>query len=142
MSPKPYVNYNKMKRFIFKLLAFKRVRSFFFCARGLVRPAMGHHHQLQSDAVTCQLGNYYFSPVFSFLSLFYFPIDLDFSRVVRHSIIIRLNDCACTAYTRRTNYVLDSQSNTFIRFNYAVCFNSCSFNYKLDYNSSGFTVHQ
>ena len=115
-------------------------------------------HQLQSDAVTCQVGycqgwiftlagqlchrNYYFSPVFSFLSLFYFPIDLDFSRVVRHSIIIRLNDCACTAYTRRTNYVLDSQSNTFIRFNYAVCFNSCSFNYKLDYNSCGFTVHQ
>ena len=77
-------------------------------------------HQLQSDAVTCQVGycqgwiftlagqlchrNYYFSPVFSFLSLFYFPcifqhsIELDFSRVVRQSIIIRLNDCACRAY--------------------------------------------
>ena len=35
----------------------------------------------------CNTGNYYFSPVFSFLSLFYFPCicqhstDLDFSRV-------------------------------------------------------------
>ena len=29
--PKPYVNYKTIHRFIFKLLALKRVRSFFFC---------------------------------------------------------------------------------------------------------------
>ena len=29
--PKPYVNYKTIQQFIFKLLALKRVRSFFFC---------------------------------------------------------------------------------------------------------------